>query len=92
MALGRGPSFPGEDRGTVLLSARDTGTNHHGVIGLTKNIAFQYALKGIRCNAICPGGVDTDIMAAVGMKAFTPFAFEFGGRCRVDVRHCLGVL
>lgn len=33
----------------------------HAVIGLTKNVAFQYALKGIRCNAIAPGGVNTNI-------------------------------
>jgi NAD(P)-dependent dehydrogenase (short-subunit alcohol dehydrogenase family) len=34
----------------------------HGVVGLTKNIAFTYADKGIRCNAICPGGVETSII------------------------------
>lgn len=33
----------------------------HGVIGLTKNIAFMYAPDGIRCNAICPGAVETAI-------------------------------
>ncbi|MCL1802349.1 MAG: SDR family oxidoreductase [Eubacteriaceae bacterium] len=35
----------------------------HGLVGLTKNTGFMYADKGIRCNAICPGGVDTEIGA-----------------------------
>lgn len=33
----------------------------HAVIGMTKNIGFQYAKLGIRCNAIAPGGVNTNI-------------------------------
>lgn len=33
----------------------------HAVVGLTKNVGFQYATKGIRCNAIAPGGVNTNI-------------------------------
>ncbi|WP_168121806.1 SDR family oxidoreductase [Paenibacillus sp. HB172176] len=33
----------------------------HAVVGLTKNVGYQYALKGIRCNAIAPGGVETNI-------------------------------
>jgi len=33
----------------------------HGLIGLTKNTAANYAADGIRCVANCPGGVDTGI-------------------------------
>lgn len=31
------------------------------IVGLTKNVGFQYANLGIRCNAIAPGGVNTNI-------------------------------
>lgn len=31
------------------------------VVGMTKNIAFMYGDAGIRCNAICPGGIETNI-------------------------------
>ena len=34
----------------------------HALVGLTKNTAFMYADKGIRCNAVCPGGVETEVM------------------------------
>lgn len=33
----------------------------HAIIGLTKNVGFQYANEGIRCNAIATGGVETNI-------------------------------
>ena len=33
----------------------------HGLLGLTKNIAAFYGKKGIRCNAIMPGGMRTNI-------------------------------
>jgi NAD(P)-dependent dehydrogenase (short-subunit alcohol dehydrogenase family) len=36
-------------------------TSKHALIGLTRSIAYEYALKGIRCNVICPGGVATNI-------------------------------
>ncbi|WP_088809426.1 MULTISPECIES: SDR family oxidoreductase [Listeria] len=43
----------------------------HAVVGLTKNIGFQYANKNIRCNAIAPGAVNTNI----GTSIYDPSAF-----------------
>ena len=37
----------------------------HAVSGLTKNTAYMYADKNIRCNGIAPGGVDTNIGASM---------------------------
>lgn len=36
-------------------------TSKHAIIGLTRSISWTYGTEGIRCNAICPGGVDTNI-------------------------------
>jgi 3-oxoacyl-[acyl-carrier protein] reductase len=34
-------------------------TSKHAVIGFTRQLCFDYARKGIRCNVICPGAVET---------------------------------
>jgi NAD(P)-dependent dehydrogenase (short-subunit alcohol dehydrogenase family) len=36
-------------------------TSKHAVIGMTQSIAWTYRGAGLRCNAVCPGGVRTDI-------------------------------
>jgi NAD(P)-dependent dehydrogenase (short-subunit alcohol dehydrogenase family) len=33
----------------------------HGLVGLTRNIASLYGHQGVRCNAICPAGVTTNL-------------------------------
>lgn len=44
------------------------------LVGLTKNTAFSYAQQGIRCNAIAPGAVATDIGA--GIRNPSPLGME----------------
>jgi len=37
------------------------------VVSLTKNTAYMYMPQGIRCNAIAPGGIATEISSSMGM-------------------------
>ncbi len=36
----------------------------HGIVGLTKTVALENADKGVTVNSICPGWVDTELVAA----------------------------
>ncbi|WP_047985495.1 SDR family oxidoreductase [Ornithinibacillus californiensis] len=79
------PIFLEKGKGNIINTASTGGLNgahagatygasKHAVIGLTKNTGFMYAQKGIRCNAIAPGAVATNISAS--MKNINPFGME----------------
>ena len=74
-----------KSRGNIVNVASIGGTNgaragaaytasKHALVGMTENTGYMYAHEGIRCNAICPGGVKTEIagsmMADAGINQF----------------------
>lgn len=58
-------------------------TSKHAVIGLTRSTAWTYQTEGIRCNAVCPGGVVTNIGTTAVPRS------EWGMR-RLQKIHALG--
>lgn len=49
-------------------------TSKHALVGLTRSIAWTYRTEGIRCNAVCPGAVDTNIGTTAAPKS--PWAMQ----------------
>ena len=65
---------PAPSRGTVVNTSSNAGlravtmlsaytASKHGILGLTKNAAVEYADHGIRVNAVCPGAIMTPLMS-----------------------------
>lgn len=70
------PIFLEKGKGVIINTASTGGLNgahagaaygasKHAVVGLTKNTGYMYAKEGIRCNAIAPGGVATNIASSI---------------------------
>ncbi|WP_409305576.1 SDR family oxidoreductase [Peribacillus sp. SCS-155] len=76
------PIFLEKEKGVIINVASAGGlqgaragaaytASKHAVVGFTKNTGFMYAQKGIRCNAIAPGGVETNISSSMtGVNQF----------------------
>jgi NAD(P)-dependent dehydrogenase (short-subunit alcohol dehydrogenase family) len=70
-------------RGSIIVTSSNSGvqydrgmiaycTTKHAVIAMVRQIAVDYAHHGVRCNALCPGFVDTPFNAG--------FEAQMGGR------------
>lgn len=70
------PSMLAAGGGTIVMTCSIAGlvaggggtaytASKHGVLGLTRQLAFDYGQQGIRVNAICPGAVETGMTKAL---------------------------
>ena len=76
-----------QGRGSIILTSSNSGvqydremiaycTTKHAVIAMMRQIAVDYARYGVRCNALCPGFVDTAFNAG--------FEAQMGGRSALE--------
>jgi NAD(P)-dependent dehydrogenase (short-subunit alcohol dehydrogenase family) len=81
------PHMQRRGKGSILITASNSGvqydrgmiaycTTKHAVIAMTRQIAVDYAADNIRCNALCPGFVDTPFNGG--------FERQMGGRAALE--------
>lgn len=74
-------------RGSIIITSSNSGVQHdremiayattkHAVIAMARQIALDHARFGVRCNALCPGFVDTVFNAG--------FERQMGGRAALE--------
>lgn len=81
------PHMQQRRQGSIIITASNSGvqydrgmiaycTTKHAVIAMTRQIAADYAADNIRCNALCPGFVDTPFNHG--------FEQQMGGRAALE--------
>lgn len=79
--------------GSISATVADPGlaaynASKAAVLGLTRSIAVEHGADGIRCNAICPGWIDTDMLA----QTFAQAADATAARAAIARMHPAGRL
>jgi NAD(P)-dependent dehydrogenase (short-subunit alcohol dehydrogenase family) len=81
------PHMQRQRKGSIIITASNSGvqydrgmiaycTTKHAVVAMTRQIAVDYAAENIRCNALCPGFVDTPFNNG--------FQKQMGGRAALE--------
>lgn len=81
------PHMQRQRKGSIIITASNSGvqydrgmiaycTTKHAVIAMTRQIAVDYAADNVRCNALCPGFVDTPFNDG--------FELQMGGRAALE--------
>ena len=81
------PHMQRQRKGSIIITASNSGvqydpgmiaycTTKHAVVAMTRQIAVDYASDNVRCNALCPGFVDTPFNDG--------FQQQMGGRAALE--------